>query len=277
MKKLYIILGIVILIIATYIIINKFNDNSVSLNTFTDSNGAFSFKYPANLVVLEKEGIVAIADSKDSIKPLASISVLTYPNYLARFKDSNEVNIKPTTFNTYKTYVISYPKNPQLGIQYLVSLEDNDNPSSFLFATIIPNTNGFSQEQFDSIFKSLVIDKEKTQKLADEALTMMKAKGFEAKLKANLASVRPSAELYYELGNGYVNLCKPVANSQGEKLLKDFYGEIVKDIGQNNMACMAKKDAYAVSIKMPQGSVWCVDSTGYMNSISAMIKGYSCK
>ena len=58
---------------------------------------------------------------------------------------------------------------------------------------------------------------------------------------------------------------------------KNILKAMTDEIGKENLVCFAKKDSYASSVKLPLGTFWCADSTGYMNTISSMINGYSCK
>lgn len=278
MKKISLILALLIIIIGAYFLyINKFKGPSEDVNIFKHSSGAYSFEYPSSLFVSEKEGAAIIAQSEDINKPVAAIYVIYYPNYINQFEKNPELKITSKNINSYKVMVINHIQKPEYGKQYIVSLENNDNPSTFLVANMPPNVNDFTEEQFDALFDSVKFDKEKVLELGKELIELGRTKALEAKLKASLYSIRPAAELYYEAKMGYTGLCNPVGASQSENLLKNSYKAITDDIGAANISCMAEKLAYAFSIKIPSGIFLCIDSTGYNSTINQQVKGYSCK
>lgn len=272
MKKTLIISVLIILLVIIFIATKGLNKN-----TFTHSSGAFSFNYPKKLIVTEKDKAVIISSATNPTKPLASISFLYYPNYLSNYRNLNNVNIVDTTIAGRKAYTVSVNGYPIEGMVYLIPLDDTDKPSSFLTAVIFPSTDGLSNKEFYSILSSLTIDDAKINELIKETSMEVNIKATEAKLKATLANVRPSAELYYDQHGNYTGLCNPVGNSKYDQIIKTQFQDLINTTNKDSVTCLAKSDAYAASVKLPRGNYWCVDSTGYMNEVTSAPKKYSCK
>jgi hypothetical protein len=291
MKKILIIVALLVLIcLGAYLLINKTQLISNStLNTYTHSTGGFLFKYPAGITVVEnkEQNTTFIFNSSEPTKPVAAISVLYFPKYISsRISESSknlDYAIKYGTLDIYKTYEISSKTTGSSVL--IVSLESSDDPSYFMIISRLSNTVNLSDEEYSSIVKSISISQSMLGKLKElvtantnMAVADSRQKGTEAKLKATLASVRPGAEMYYDLFNSYSGICMPTTTGQAEKQLKDAFKILTDEVGINNVNCSAKKDAYAVSVKLPLSDIWCVDSTGYIGPIVAVLTNkYSCK
>ena len=96
-------------------------------------------------------------------------------------------------------------------------------------------------------------------------------------MKATLANMRPSAEIYYDTSNSYAGLCNPTSDNQGANLLRSGFVHLKNDAGKENVSCYSDSQSYAISVRLPTGQLYCVDSTGKMETISSVITGTSCK
>lgn len=284
---------------------------------FTHSTGAFSFDYPSDLISvteqlysaadaeryrqagLEEVGVLMsnvpvgknVSSSENNsaspslLQKVAGIAVIYHPDFTKNFSGNSSDGFAPSIENTVidgnKTYIVSYAKYPTYGRQYYISLEAGENPSFFLVGSLSPNTAGFTQGQFDDLMKSVTVNRQKLAEITANALKLIRAKALEASIKATLGSIRPAAELYYDNGTSYLGLCKPVANSQAQvqsvNLLKKSFEDLTKNFGAAGIACFATESAYAVSVKMPAGNPWCIDSLGTFKEVPNMAKTTSCR
>lgn len=282
MKKAYIVVIVVIIIIAAAIgsiafkqpdLISKF----APLKSFTQSSGAFSFKYPPNLLVAEQNGVVMIAPTATGSRPVASFAVLAFPGYFSEIKKNPGANFEEMTSNGLPAYAIRDRNHPEYGVVYAVQLDEGADASEFIVGGMVSNSNGFSQDDLKAIFKTLTIDKEKARALAKKNLETARAKALDARQMANLSQLRVSAELYWDSIKSYDNLCNPSPGSPTGKSLQELFKTVTDSVGAANLACLATKEAYSISIRLPSGKNWCADSKGEFVEVPTLAKRLSCK
>lgn len=273
MKKLYIALGIIVLLGAGTFAGIKYSHPTEPLKTFTDSTGAYSFEYPAYISVAENNGGAYLFTGPDpSQKPLAIVAPFYYPNFLANAKSAPSTDLTEVGIGKYQVYKII--QTPDY-YRYLIPLEDTDNPSNFIL--INKSSAGdldLSVKQIEAIISSFKFDKEKILVLTQKQLESARAKGLEARLRSDLSQTRVVAELYFTTAKGYSSFCNLSTRTKDTQAIFD---DIVKNAGADNVACFAQKDSYAVSVKFASGEIMCVDSTGVSTSTLAMITGPYCK
>ena len=110
------------------------------------------------------------------------------------------------------------------------------------------------------------------------SLNTARAKGNDAKVKAQLAGLRAAAEVYYDTNSHYGT----VASNSCTDLVPDFFEDpdsgVLQYTTQGNypvgatLSCHTDTTAYAVSallLSTSLGEAWCVDSTGASRQIPA--------
>ena len=109
------------------------------------------------------------------------------------------------------------------------------------------------------------------------SLNAARGKGNDAKVKAQLAGLRPAAEIYYDT-NGNYGLA--ASDSCGAAFFTDTASGMVSYTTQTNypagatLSCRTTGAAYAVSALLPgQGGTnsWCVDSAGKSKAIGTAL------
>ncbi len=93
------------------------------------------------------------------------------------------------------------------------------------------------------------------------SLNTARAKGADAAIKANIASARAQAELFYD-NNGavYTNVCTASAASSSIAAMKTG----ATSAGSATVLCVSDADEWAMSasLKTNAASIYCVDSSG---------------
>ena len=110
------------------------------------------------------------------------------------------------------------------------------------------------------------------------SLNTARAKGNDAKVKSQLASLRAAAEVYYDTNSHYGT----VVSDSCTDATPDFFGDtnsgMLQYTTQTNypvdatLSCHTDGTAYAVSallLSTSAGEAWCVDSTGASKQIVA--------
>jgi type IV pilus assembly protein PilA len=111
------------------------------------------------------------------------------------------------------------------------------------------------------------------------SLNSARGKGNDAKVKAQLSSMRGAAEIFYsnQTPPSYTGLCSAAA---GDASGFDDYMTAANYPDNTAPVCSASAQAYAVTHPLPfAGGFWCVDSTGDSRSISAVLTAgdYTCQ
>jgi hypothetical protein len=108
------------------------------------------------------------------------------------------------------------------------------------------------------------------QTLIEGSLGVARTKGQTAAIKANLANLRATAEIFYDNHKGvYLGFCQ-------SKELKDVHKSI-EDLNGTGLVCKDKTTAFAVAAKLADNlGYWCVDSTGVSKEIVATLTGTVC-
>ena len=107
------------------------------------------------------------------------------------------------------------------------------------------------------------------------SLNTARAKGNDAKVKAQLAGLRASAEVYYDsnsnYGAGVSDLCSDVFFTDAISGMLQYTTQANYPTGAT-LSCHTDTSAYAVSallLSTSAGEAWCVDSSGASKQIPA--------
>jgi len=102
------------------------------------------------------------------------------------------------------------------------------------------------------------------------SLTEARQKGKEASIKANMSSIRPYAEIFYDNNHySYSGFCL-------SQELKDLR-KAVEDSGGTGFVCKDSSSKYAAGVKLfESGDNWCTDFTGFNGMITTLPTGTSC-
>ena len=101
------------------------------------------------------------------------------------------------------------------------------------------------------------------------SLGQARLKATTASIKSNLVSIRPSAELYYDDHLfSYVGVCnvKDFTDSKNDLKLEN----------PTDYKCLDSKTGYAISVRLPTGDYYCVDSAGASKDIMTPIATTVC-
>lgn len=99
-----------------------------------------------------------------------------------------------------------------------------------------------------------------------DSLTTARKKGRDAATKANLSSLRASAEIYYDKTGSYAGFCSKDSAS----------ASIKENLAQVGIVCNDSRLAYAVSAYLQMGGFYCVDNTGHAREVGESATGTSC-
>ena len=105
------------------------------------------------------------------------------------------------------------------------------------------------------------------------SLTTARLKGQEAAIQSQFSGMRSQAELYYGSNNnkytatiiGPANCDTTASNIFGSNVdngLGQLIDGVKSSYSGSNPQCFASSTAWSVSATLPEGSVWCADSTG---------------
>jgi len=115
------------------------------------------------------------------------------------------------------------------------------------------------------------------------SLNSARTKGADAAAKANLANARAQAELFYDTGSTYLNVCTTAGTGIGAMVLAAATAAgstpvaatgVVQATGGS--ACHDSAGSWAAQVKLKEGTKhYCVDSTGASKEIAsaAMLAG----
>ena len=93
-----------------------------------------------------------------------------------------------------------------------------------------------------------------------QTIATVRAKGEEARTKADLASLRSVAEIYYNKLGSYSGLCT----------LDNNVKTIQKDLSSAPQSCKDNASTYAFSASLATSGFYCVDSTGYQGQAKSL-------
>lgn len=241
------------------------------LKKFTYTDNAFSFSYPSKFYATTTvDGVVRISLLQKQTETL----FLVYPNINTNLisnleKESIKIEFNQNTKNGYKYSVIQ--STTYLSGSYLIPLEDTDNPTMFITASIYPNTSGFSHEDLDIIVNSLIIDKAKTIRITQESLIIARKKAEDAAVKASLANMRAQGELYYDshqqtYATGPFSLNNGLCADE-----KDGFKRMLTALTFIDLKCYASSTAWVVfgPLKNSPDIIMCTDSTMYLGTTTS--------
>ena len=110
------------------------------------------------------------------------------------------------------------------------------------------------------------------------SLNAARAKGNDAKVKAQLAGLKSSAEIYYDTNGHYGTVATDLCDDATDDFFEDAASGMVQYTLAANypvgatLSCHTDTSAYAVSGLLPSsttGAAWCVDSVGSSKEIAA--------
>ncbi|KND48679.1 MAG: hypothetical protein AB200_03075 [Parcubacteria bacterium C7867-005] len=111
------------------------------------------------------------------------------------------------------------------------------------------------------------------------SLNQARAKGKDGAAKADLASIRSQAALYFDDNNqsyGTAGIACDTAGSVFDPLATSNLNGIILDAeGKVNATATCANDdvSYVVALPLLSGDVWCVDSTGVASTTSLALTG----
>lgn len=111
------------------------------------------------------------------------------------------------------------------------------------------------------------------------SLNTARAKGADAAIKSNLNNMRAAAELIYDNAPGtYVNVCADTATIQkGVNAAQAAFGSGTATFAlatagtATTAACQSQAAGWAIEAPLKGGSYWCVDSTGFSGTRTAVL------
>lgn len=111
------------------------------------------------------------------------------------------------------------------------------------------------------------------------SLNVARSRGANAKVKAQIASARSAAELYFDTNNTYNGLAGDIANDcttidsmfQDSGSNMDQYTNVALNYPPNTtIRCSSTDTEYAISASLSNpGEFWCVDASGSSIQVSA--------
>lgn len=126
----------------------------VKFKTYTHPSGAFSFHYPEEFSIIEKD------KSRITLNTAEGEEILSfYPQYEPgqALPTSATAGVNILNINTYKVIKLDVPNQPIYGSKYVFAFEET-NPSYFLIFEMPQPGKFFSQKYIDTILNSVSID-----------------------------------------------------------------------------------------------------------------------
>ena len=279
MKKIYTIVGIIIVVgVLASVGLYFSHPTPLATKTFSVASGAYSFAYPAQYSVVEQENAAFIAVNPQTEKqPLVAVTPGYYPHFLAYMQSMKQSQFVQTSIKGVTVYKFTTSGYGAISM-YILPVDNVTDPSSFIVVTRNNNaTSSLSEQDIENIVTSLKFDADKVAAIGQQQLKTAKTKGNEARLLEETSIIRASAELYYNKYNSYAGMCAPTTKSPESQSLNTIFDALVKNVGADNVVCVATKSAYAASVRIPIRGIQCVDSTGLFATSSVMVTGTSCK
>ena len=111
------------------------------------------------------------------------------------------------------------------------------------------------------------------------SLNVARGRAANAKVKAQIASAKASAELYYDSNGSYNGLAGDTASdcTTIDSMFQDSTSGMIQytDIANNyplgtTIRCSSIDGEYAISASLNNGNFWCIDSTGTAKEVIAI-------
>jgi hypothetical protein len=224
--------------------------------TYTDELNLFSFKYPTDWNILEKDTFFVNFDLNND-----------KDEFLVIFPQSNrEYDPRPDELSIGGVPKrISVPDNADFfggTVMYLVPVADLD-----LHMLILSNTRDAKKlEQIEVSLGTFKFEKEKIKKFQEK-----EEDDLNNPLGGDVGGLRYLAELYYESNNSsYSGLCNSTGNSFADLFMQ------LKTETKNKVKCTDSVTTYAVSALYPDGKYYCSDNTGSFDRVSSFHEGGNC-
>ena len=268
----------IVLILLTLLLIVGLNfyQPSTSVKKFIDSTGSYSFTYPDTLFVVEKNGAAYIVpDATDTTKPFAVVTPRYFPDFIKYEKDYVNIDVLPITIDSKKMYTFKQVQSIILS-DYIIPVDDAVNPAYMINVIKYGEENfGLSSTQIKMIVSSVVFDKDKIIAQFIKSLDVARSKGVEARVRQDLTNIKLIAGPYFDSKKTYDGLCIQKNNGTNPSM-SDLFADMIGFVGKDNLACYSNKSLFAVSVKVPSGSVICTDSTGLVVDALSMSTGPIC-
>ncbi len=111
------------------------------------------------------------------------------------------------------------------------------------------------------------------------SLQSARLKASDAKLKSEMANLRTAASIYYtEHSLDYTGLFQDSPPCDTDEFLNPNIRSILLSIGASagdDTHCGFDANSYAVSVALPGGGFWCVDSAGSAKSVLSNVANYT--
>lgn len=282
MKKLNIVLALIIVFGAAAFFAHKLYQPASATTAISVADGAFSFRYPVTLRPITQGpsvSLVAVSATTTSApemaQPLAGVAAIAFPHFLA-VEQAQKNLVELVTVGGHTAYKITQVQGDVKTLAgYAIPLEHGQDPASFILVAKYPNSASLSDADIAAIAGSVSFDAAKATALAAAQLESIRLKGLDARMMADAAGIRTSMESSWDKVKGYAGLCAPANASSA---LQSYLADIKHNVdATNSFACFADKKAYSVSLKLPSGSYFCIDSTGHAGAATTLATTSSCK
>lgn len=254
--------------------------SSFSKKTFTHSSGAYSFKYPGHLAVIENDASAVIVASSTAKLPLAVFSTIHQPGIFSQIKNNRDVQAKEFPVAGFTGYRFSASSSDAQNTEIIYMIPIDKEQATLVAVSLSPLENDlavFSQKDFDATLKSLSINTEKTETFAKNIMATLQIKNKDSFVQGAFSSLVGAAGFFFDEYKSYANLCTPPKAFKYVTELNNVYKSVTDVVGKDNFSCWAKKESYSMSARLAGGSVICIDSTGFASTTATLSKGYACK
>lgn len=260
----------------TQAVIQTEQPDTNSLSVYNDPNGLYSFSYPKGAEIEyggKYPGIWMTIPQWENSPIITIFSDINNVWFNSSIKTPTLTSQKSSLGNidAYPVYKYSPSKSSlnDYSATYVIDLGNYNNTNLSIVFTVITNEQGPNlADQIEKIVKSFIINKNNIA----SAIKVMSAKLVENQnysndifVRENIKKILAPAEVYYEKSNSYTGFCK-----------SNEYINATKDIVKPTILnCKDSTDAYSVMAPISSG-YWCVDSTGYNNTIASLDIGTTC-
>jgi len=271
---------------------------SVNQITFREPAGLFSFIYPADLEITKHTPTNGLSVILSQYPYLVNISKKTsegvnqfdievdFDESLAvnfekasQMKGSSNFSRESVTIGGVSGYRMYYERlnfgKTVKKVLYVFPLSYNG--SRVVLYEKIEAWDSTWISKVEPIAKSIKIDVTKTPEASEtlknnlvaqsmkESEAQTKLNSSDIEVKSFFTNIRTDAEISYDTNQSYSEVCTSSTNL-----------DHVKSKITNNTKCSSGFNYYVVTTQLPSGSLYCVDSSGYVGGATAFQKGQVC-
>lgn len=145
-------------------------DMTLAKKTYTESSGAYSFKYPERLMATEAPFIPEVPESRVYLEDADGNRIANiYALYekMQNLPQKNGDGFEIITINNHTAWRVYLPGHPEYGNKYILTAEDA-NPSRFLILEMPEASSIMPQQEIDAILNSASINETKIEVLLNK-------------------------------------------------------------------------------------------------------------